>query len=159
MKLWYTHKFVILMARFKKKIKLWDFASFVSSEVLRRPWPKTSTKSWQHQPFPGSVANWPIVRPHNSTKIVQPSWKLVFLPLFSLILCKSKQYYNFPRHVKTDIKILISPKRLQKVKFSRRPDFFLSGRIFFRRTGRKVLPRVSSGTNPPTPSLNVHAQS
>ncbi len=69
--------------------------------------------------------------------------KFVFL-LFSIILCKSKKYYIFPGHVDTDNKIFISPpKCLQKFKFSKEPNFFLSGRIF-RWTSQKVLPRVSN---------------
>ncbi len=55
--------------------------------------------------------------------------KLVFLLLFSLILCKSKKYYTFPRHVDTNNKIFIGPK-VFKVKFRKGPDFFHSVRTF-----------------------------
>jgi hypothetical protein len=56
--------------------------------------------------------------------------KIEFLLLFFLILCNLKKYYTFPRHADTDNKISMSLKCLQRVKFSRGSDFFLSDRIF-----------------------------
>jgi hypothetical protein len=48
----------------------------------------------------------------------QTSLKFIFLPLFYVILAKSKKYYTF------------KPKVIQKVKNKKGSDFFLSGQIF-----------------------------
>jgi hypothetical protein len=52
----------------------------------------------------------------------------------SYILCKSKKYYTFPRHVDTDNKIIINPNAFKNSNLLGDRIFF-SAAEFFRRTG------------------------
>jgi hypothetical protein len=68
------------------------------------------------------------------------SGKFVFILFFSLILGKSKKYYNFPIDTDKDKFVSKDKKRLHEEKISTGPIFFPQCRIFPPKLAKKSLP-------------------
>jgi hypothetical protein len=75
---------------------------------------------------------WPILyrKDRKGAEKVQSSRKCILTALFTLILCKSKKYYTFATDIDKDNFCVSSTNALKRVKITRGPNFFLSGRIF-----------------------------